>query len=77
MATTESAQKSPNTMPNETVQKNLKVFLDELNVGVTGTIVLMFCRNWDVNAVTDRYLSTNFVATDAKVISSTALRGPA
>nr|GEV08750.1 hypothetical protein [Tanacetum cinerariifolium] len=72
MATTESAQKSPNTMPNEAVQKNREVFLDDLNVGVTGTIVLIFCRKWDVNVVTGRYLSTDFMASDAKEIAGSS-----
>ncbi|GJU69834.1 hypothetical protein Tco_1256093 [Tanacetum coccineum] len=59
---TESAQKNPDTIPNEVVQKNPELFLDELNVGVTGTIVLMFCRIWDVNTVT----GPDFVVSDGK-----------
>ncbi|GJU09119.1 ATP-dependent DNA helicase PIF1-like protein, partial [Tanacetum coccineum] len=35
-------------------------------LGVTGTIVLMFCRMWDVYAATARYLSTDFVVCDSK-----------
>nr|GEU34558.1 hypothetical protein [Tanacetum cinerariifolium] len=42
-------------------KKNHKVFLDDLNVGVTETIVLIFGRKWDVNTVTGRYLSTDFM----------------
>ncbi|GJX99300.1 DNA helicase PIF1, ATP-dependent [Tanacetum coccineum] len=42
------------------------LFLDQLQVDVTGTIVFMIGRKWDVNAVTGRYLSTDFVVSDAK-----------
>ncbi|GJT79887.1 reverse transcriptase domain-containing protein [Tanacetum coccineum] len=41
------------------------LFLDKLQVDVTG-IVVMICRKWDVNAVMGRYLSTDFVVSDAK-----------
>ena len=44
-----------------------EMYLDELEVGVTGTIIVMVCRVWDVNAATGRYLSTDFVISDAKV----------
>ncbi|GJZ09460.1 zinc finger, CCHC-type containing protein [Tanacetum coccineum] len=43
------------------------LFLDELQVGVTGTIFVMLCRIWDVSAVTGRYLSTNMVVSNARV----------
>nr|GEU77957.1 hypothetical protein CTI12_AA123990 [Tanacetum cinerariifolium] len=43
-----------------------QLFLDQLELGVTGTIVLMFCRMWDVYAATGRYLSTDFVVCDSK-----------
>ncbi|GKC13464.1 ATP-dependent DNA helicase PIF1-like protein [Tanacetum coccineum] len=36
-------------------------FMDNFELGVTGTIVLMFCRMWDVYAATGWYLSTDFV----------------
>ncbi|GJX40662.1 uncharacterized mitochondrial protein-like protein [Tanacetum coccineum] len=42
------------------------LFLDQLQVDVTGTVVVMICCKWDVNAVTGRYLSTDFVVSDAK-----------
>ncbi|GKA18398.1 hypothetical protein Tco_0698313 [Tanacetum coccineum] len=42
-------------------QANVKLFLDQLQVYVTGTIVVMIRRKWDVSAVTGRYLSTDFV----------------
>ncbi|GJS05280.1 outer membrane protein porin [Tanacetum coccineum] len=38
----------------------------QLELGVTGTIVLMLCRMWDVYATTGRYLSTDFVVCDSK-----------
>ncbi|GJX15802.1 nucleic acid-binding, OB-fold protein, partial [Tanacetum coccineum] len=40
---------------------------EKLEVGVTGTIVLMFCRMWDVYAATGRYLRTDFVVCDSKM----------
>ncbi|GKE19964.1 hypothetical protein Tco_1431476, partial [Tanacetum coccineum] len=67
---TKSEQKYLDTISNEAIQKNSELFLDELNVGVTGTIVLMFCRIWDVNAVTGRYLSTDFVVSDGKSVET-------
>ncbi|GJZ67890.1 zinc finger, CCHC-type containing protein [Tanacetum coccineum] len=51
---------------SETVQAKTQLFLDKLRKGVSGTIVVMVCRSWDVHAVTGRYLSTNFVLSDAK-----------
>ncbi|GKC75949.1 replication protein A 70 kDa DNA-binding subunit C-like protein [Tanacetum coccineum] len=42
------------------------LFLDELQVGVTGTIIVMLCRIWDVSAVTGHYLSTDLVVSDAQ-----------
>ncbi|GKE43211.1 ABC transporter B family member 25 [Tanacetum coccineum] len=42
------------------------LFLDQLEVDLTGTIVVMIGRVWDVNAVTGRYLSTDFVVSDSK-----------
>ncbi|GJU90261.1 putative reverse transcriptase domain-containing protein [Tanacetum coccineum] len=42
------------------------LFLDQLEVDVTGTIVVMIGRVWDVTAVTGCYLSTDFVVSDSK-----------
>ncbi|GJZ08211.1 DNA helicase PIF1, ATP-dependent [Tanacetum coccineum] len=42
------------------------LFLDQLEVDVTGTIVVMIGRIWDVNTITGRYLSTDFVVSDYK-----------
>ncbi|GJU47520.1 replication protein A 70 kDa DNA-binding subunit C-like protein [Tanacetum coccineum] len=39
---------------------------DMSTVDVTGTIIVMIGRMWDVSAVTGRYLSTDFVVSDAK-----------
>ncbi|GJV51705.1 hypothetical protein Tco_1447446 [Tanacetum coccineum] len=38
-----------------------QMYLDELEIGVTGFMIVMVCRIWDVNATTGRYLSTAFV----------------
>ncbi|GKA84140.1 nucleic acid-binding, OB-fold protein [Tanacetum coccineum] len=43
-----------------------QLFLDTLEVGVTGTIILMVCQMWDVYAATGRYLSTDFIVCDSK-----------
>nr|GEU91103.1 hypothetical protein [Tanacetum cinerariifolium] len=51
---------------SEPVQKRKELFLDELAEGVNETVVVMVCRSWDVHAVTGRYLSTDFVLSDAK-----------
>ncbi|GKE26915.1 zinc finger, CCHC-type containing protein [Tanacetum coccineum] len=51
---------------NETVQAKTQLFLDELTEGVNGTVVVMVYRSWDVHAVTGRYLSMDFVLSDAK-----------
>ncbi|GJT89277.1 reverse transcriptase domain-containing protein, partial [Tanacetum coccineum] len=40
--------------------------LDELTHGVTGTIFVMICRNWDVYTIMGRYVSTDFIMSDAK-----------
>ncbi|GKC21390.1 ribonuclease H-like domain-containing protein [Tanacetum coccineum] len=53
-------------MATEAVINNTELFLDELDVGVSGTIVVMVCRMWDVNVVTGCYLSTDFVVSDVK-----------
>ncbi|KAL6581086.1 hypothetical protein OROMI_007009 [Orobanche minor] len=40
---------------------NCSLFLEQLDTGVSGTIVVMICRIWDVNATTGRYLSTDLL----------------
>ena len=52
---------------SQVVQRDGELFLEQLDAGVSGTIVVMICRVWDVNAVTGRYLSTDFVVCDARV----------
>ncbi|GKE95551.1 hypothetical protein Tco_1580406, partial [Tanacetum coccineum] len=47
-------------------QPNALLLLDQLDVDVIGTIVVMVGRVWDVNVMTGRYLSTNFVVSDSK-----------
>ncbi|GJR80625.1 reverse transcriptase domain-containing protein [Tanacetum coccineum] len=53
-------------MAPKTANLEPQLFLEKLELGVTGTIVLMVCRMWDVYASTGRYLSTDFVVCDAK-----------
>ena len=49
------------------IEANKQVFLDALEVGASGTIVVMVCRKWDVCARTGRYISTDFIVSDVKV----------
>ncbi|GKE90277.1 hypothetical protein Tco_1567752 [Tanacetum coccineum] len=61
------SNKAVENMSSEVAHSKTDLFLDDLVVGVTGTIVVMVCKIWDVNAVTGRYLSTDFVMCDANV----------
>nr|GEY09526.1 hypothetical protein [Tanacetum cinerariifolium] len=49
-----------------TSQPKPLLFLDQLEVDVAGTIVVMIGRVWDVNDVTRRYLRTDFVVSNSK-----------
>ncbi|GJT43277.1 DNA helicase PIF1, ATP-dependent [Tanacetum coccineum] len=51
----------------ESSQSKLHLFLDQLEVDVASTIIVMIGRVWDVNAITGRYLSTDFVISDSKI----------
>ncbi|GJX54573.1 ABC transporter B family member 25 [Tanacetum coccineum] len=51
---------------SESSQSKPHLFLDQLEVHVTGTIVVMIGRVWDVNTIIGRYLSTDFVVSDSK-----------
>lgn len=43
------------------------MYLDELQLDSTGTLVVMLCRIWDINASSNgRYLGTEFLVSDAK-----------
>nr|GEX75193.1 hypothetical protein [Tanacetum cinerariifolium] len=42
------------------------VLLNQLELGDTGTIMVMMCRMWDVNSATGQYLSTDFIVYDIK-----------
>ncbi|KAL6542525.1 hypothetical protein OROMI_024127 [Orobanche minor] len=48
------------------VEAGPPVFLDQLALTVTGPIIAMVCRTWDINAITGRYLSTGFLISDGK-----------
>ncbi|GKC16451.1 reverse transcriptase domain-containing protein [Tanacetum coccineum] len=54
------------SMSNSATRNQTELLLNQLDLGVTGTIVVMICRMWDVNAATGRYLSTNFIVSDTK-----------
>ncbi|GJS05097.1 ATP-dependent DNA helicase PIF1-like protein [Tanacetum coccineum] len=53
-------------MAPKTATAEPQLFLENMELGVTGTIVLMLCRMWDVYAATGRYLSTDFIVCDSK-----------
>ncbi|KAL6518746.1 hypothetical protein OROHE_017499 [Orobanche hederae] len=53
-------------MENAFVEAGPPVFLDQLALTVTGPIIAMVCRKWDINAITGRYLSTDFLISDGK-----------
>ncbi|GJR54796.1 reverse transcriptase domain-containing protein [Tanacetum coccineum] len=57
-------------MAPETATAKPQLFLENLELGVTVTIVLMFCRMWDVYAATGRYLSTDFVVYAAGYVTN-------
>ena len=55
-------------MSMETGNPSSQMFLDELQLDSSGTIVVMLCRIWDINASSNgRYLGTEFLISDAKV----------
>ncbi|GKG43124.1 hypothetical protein Tco_0479808, partial [Tanacetum coccineum] len=51
---------------SESLQSKPHLFLDQLEVDVTGAIVVMIRRLWDVNAITKRYFRTDFVVSYLK-----------
>nr|GEV04418.1 hypothetical protein [Tanacetum cinerariifolium] len=51
---------------SESSQPKPHLFMEQLEVDVAGTIVVMIGRVWDVNAIIGRYLSTDFVVSDSK-----------
>ncbi|GJS48411.1 ATP-dependent DNA helicase PIF1-like protein, partial [Tanacetum coccineum] len=62
---------TPHTCVNmsiSTTSNSESLMLDQLELGVTGTIMVMICRMWDVNSATGRYLSTDFIVSDKKIL---------
>ncbi|GJV29943.1 reverse transcriptase domain-containing protein [Tanacetum coccineum] len=53
-------------MSTSTTSNSKPLILDQLEFGVTGTIVVMIYRMWDVNSATGWYLSTDFIVSDEK-----------
>ncbi|GKA40198.1 DNA helicase PIF1, ATP-dependent [Tanacetum coccineum] len=52
--------------PDKGSELNSELFLDQLGLDLTGIIILMLGRMWDVSSVTGRYLSTDFVVVRCK-----------
>ncbi|KAL6529133.1 hypothetical protein OROHE_014877 [Orobanche hederae] len=61
-------------MSKAATQSKAQVFLDELDLNISGPIVAMICRKWDVNAVTGHYLNTDFRYLMGRVIPCIALQ---
>nr|GEU45791.1 reverse transcriptase domain-containing protein [Tanacetum cinerariifolium] len=63
---TDTDIESKQVMVPKARQSSVELFLNQLQVDVTGTIIVMIGRKWDVSVVNGRYLSTDFVVFDAK-----------
>nr|GEX52956.1 hypothetical protein [Tanacetum cinerariifolium] len=59
------SRKSAQNMSSN-AEPRCELYLDELTLGAAGVITVMICRSWDVHTLTGRYVSTNFVMSDAK-----------
>ncbi|KAL6585559.1 hypothetical protein OROMI_002203 [Orobanche minor] len=53
-------------MEKAVVEAGPPVFLDQLALNITGPIIAMVCRKWDITAITGRYLSTDFLIADSR-----------
>ncbi|GJT74044.1 reverse transcriptase domain-containing protein [Tanacetum coccineum] len=58
-------------MSTSTTSNSEPLMLDQLELRVTGTIVVMICRKWDVNSATIQHLSTDFIVSDEKMDGDT------
>ncbi|KAL6522319.1 hypothetical protein OROHE_016872 [Orobanche hederae] len=63
---THEHKKNKLTMSIQPTQSKTPIFLDELDVNVSGPIVAIVFQKWEVNAVTGRYLSTSFLISDGR-----------
>nr|GEX99089.1 hypothetical protein [Tanacetum cinerariifolium] len=63
---TKTDTESNQDMSAKVSDTKVDLFLDQLQVDVIGIIVVMIGSMWDVSADTGRYLSMNFVVSDAK-----------
>nr|GEY76359.1 hypothetical protein [Tanacetum cinerariifolium] len=66
MPITQSVVERKQDIPDKGLEANSKLFLDQLGLDLTRTIIVMLGMMWYVSAVTSRYLSTDFVVSDAK-----------
>ena len=64
----------PDIMVAEVEGLKAVMFLDELKLDEMGTVIVMLCRMWDINAPSGRYLSTDFLVSDAKVCCHSCLK---
>nr|GEW50585.1 hypothetical protein CTI12_AA538510 [Tanacetum cinerariifolium] len=70
MSASKSEVERKQDMSDKFSEAKSELFLDQLRLDVTGTIIVMVGRMWDVSVVNGRYLSTDFVVSDAKRCSS-------
>nr|GEX75397.1 hypothetical protein [Tanacetum cinerariifolium] len=66
MPVTKNVVKRKQDKPDKGLESNLELFLDQFGLNLTGNIIVMLSRMWDVSAVIGRYLSIDFVVSDAK-----------
>nr|GFC32707.1 hypothetical protein [Tanacetum cinerariifolium] len=52
---------------SEATQTSSELYLDELTHGVTGKIIVMICRSWDVHIITGRYVNAIHSSANANV----------
>ena len=55
-------------MTKAILQAKSQVFFDQLDLTVIGPIVAMVCIKWNITDAIGRYLSTDFLISDSKVL---------
>nr|GFA33231.1 hypothetical protein [Tanacetum cinerariifolium] len=66
MPVTQNVVERKQDIPDKGPEANLELFMDQLGLYLAGIIIVMLGRMWDVSEITSRYLSTDFVVSDAK-----------
>ncbi|GJY43866.1 DNA helicase PIF1, ATP-dependent [Tanacetum coccineum] len=66
MSATKSVVERKQDTSDKVSEAKSELFLDQLRLDVTGIIIVMVGRMWDVSVVNGRYLSMDFIVSDAK-----------